>query len=89
MRKTGMSKGGYLFVFGIIGGAIFLGIYRLVTGHLPDSLDYALWGLIAASILTDAEASLAEALANSKDIKAKSKVCRSRSNPFKTLCKNF
>lgn len=64
-----MRKGGDLFVFGMIGGAVFAGIYRLVTGHWPEHLDYAMWGLIAGSILTDAESYLTETLETSKELK--------------------
>lgn len=69
MRKRGMSEGGCLFIFGMVGGAIYLVAHRLVTGHLPDHWDYGLWGLIAGSILADAEGYLTKMLERTEEIR--------------------
>ena len=43
--------------------------HRLVTGHLPDHWDYGLWGLIAGSILVDAEGYFTETLEKTNETK--------------------
>ena len=53
MRKRGMSKGSCLFTVGTVGLFVFLGIYKLATGHFPEYWQYALWALIALSIVAD------------------------------------
>src|SRR5579863_453830 len=67
------SKGGWLFTAGLVCGAIWLGVYRLVTGHLPENWSYGVWGLIAGSILADAEDYLKTTVENTREIAGKIK----------------
>ena len=89
MRKSGLRKGGDLLVFGVIGGAIIAGIYRLVTGHWPEHLDYAMWGLIAGSILTDAESYLTETLESTKGNNEKLRKVEGEIAAVRTQCETL
>jgi hypothetical protein len=53
VRKREISKGGCLFTVGTVGLFAFLGIYKLATGRFPEYWEYALWALIALSIVAD------------------------------------
>ena len=53
----------------MIGGTVYAGIYRLVTGHIPEHMDYAIWGLIVGSILVDAEQYFSDIKENTEDLK--------------------
>jgi hypothetical protein len=69
MRLRPISNGGCLLIFGLIGDAIYTGIYRLITGHFPAYGGYVLWGIIGASILADAEFFLNQISDDTKEIK--------------------
>jgi hypothetical protein len=53
-RKRAMSPGGCLFTVGVVALVLFFGIFRLVTGHLPEHSDYIVWAFIAFSIFVEA-----------------------------------
>jgi hypothetical protein len=54
VRKRRMTEGGCLFTLGIVALVLFFGIFRLVTGHLPEHSDYIVWAFIAFSIFVEA-----------------------------------
>ncbi len=54
VRKRRMTEGGCLFTVGVIALVLFFGIFRLVTGHLPEHSDYIVWAFIAFSIFVEA-----------------------------------
>jgi hypothetical protein len=54
LRKSGMTAGGCLFTVGLIALFIFFGIFRLITGHLPEYGQYMVWAFIAISIFGEA-----------------------------------
>ena len=54
MRKRGIGAGGCLFVVGLVALILYFGIFRLATGHLPEHLEYMVWGYIAVSMFGEA-----------------------------------
>ena len=69
MSKRGTSKGTLVFWVGGIVLFIIAGIWKLVTGHAPKDMDWIFWGLIAVSIIIDAEAYLEQIIDNTNEIK--------------------
>lgn len=53
MSNTSVRVGGLLFLVGSVGIGIYTAIHKAVTCRLPEELPYAVWSLIALSILAD------------------------------------
>jgi len=65
MRKRRMSPGGCLFTVGVVALVLFFGIFRLVTGHLPEYGEYMVWAFIAFSIFFEAYIEILKAVEES------------------------
>lgn len=59
----------FLFVLGLIGVGLYTLVYWLVTGHIPEHIEFAILGLLAAGIIQGAEGYFKEIRSDGKEIK--------------------